>query len=69
MKTLTEYKNKFGAVKGEINYHIDKALELQSKVTKKPTVKKPATKKPATKKPATKKPAVKKVTNCKTKKR
>lgn len=64
MKTLTEYKNKFGAVKGEINYHIDKALELQGKVNKKP-----ATKKPAVKKVTTKKPAVKKVRNCKTKKR
>lgn len=66
MKTLKEYKAKFGKLAGEKNYYLDKAFEAQTKLD---ATKKPATKKAAVKKPATKKPAVKKATNCKTKKR
>lgn len=58
MKTLKEYQTKFGKLKGEQQYHLDKALALQAEIAKKPgnkkvvknTVKKTVSKNKTTKK-------------------
>lgn len=57
MKTLKEYQTKFGKLKGEQQYHLDKALALQTEIAKKPgnkkvknTVKKTVSKNKTTKK-------------------
>lgn len=78
MKTLQEYKNRYGELAGEKNYYLDKAFEAQAKLDskkRKPTkkakaaVKKAAVKKPVAKKPATKKPVARKTPAKRTTKR
>lgn len=73
MKTLKEYKNRYGELAGEKNYYLDKAFEAQAKIdskkrkptkksTTKPAANKAAVKKVVTKKPVARKTPVKKTT-------